>query len=122
MEVFMIRLITCIKRKTDITPRKFRGYWDDPQFEILLDNLVSLLEPFRISRKLTLQVSANIRIMQARKSKEPYDAVIEWWFESASQLAPLLSRPEAHAALKEMMKYQSQFVDIAKSPSFFTEA
>jgi hypothetical protein len=118
----MIRLITCIKRKTDITPRKFRDYWNDPQFEILLDNLVSLLEPFRISRKLTLQVSANIRIMQARKTKEPYDAVIEWWFESASQLAPLLASPEAHAALKEMMKYQSQFVDIAKSPSFFTEA
>jgi hypothetical protein len=122
MEVFMIRLITCITRKTDITPRKFRGYWDNPQFEILLDNLVSLLEPFRISRKLTLQVGANIRIMQARKTKEPYDAVIEWWFESASQLGPLLARPEAHAALKEMMKYQGQFIDLSKSPSFFTEA
>jgi hypothetical protein len=118
----MIRLLTCIKRKKDITPREFRNYWDDPQFGILLDNLVSLLEPFRISRKLTLQVSANIKIMQARNSKELYDAVIEWWFESASQLTPLLARPEAHAALKEMMKYQSQFVDIAKSPSFFTEA
>jgi hypothetical protein len=118
----MIRLITCVKRKTDITPRKFRDYWNDPQFEILLDNLASLLEPFRISRKLTLQVGANIRIMQARKSKEPYDAVIEWWFESASQLAPLLAKPEAHAALKEMMKYQSQFIDLSQSPSFFTEA
>ena len=117
----MIRLVTCIKRKKEITPKKFRDYWNDPHFEILLDNLVSLLEPFRISRKLTLQVSANIRIMQARKT-EPYDAVIEWWFESASQLAPLLARPEAHAALKAMMKYQSQFVDIAQSPSFFTEA
>ncbi len=60
--------------------------------------------------------------MQARKSKEPYDAVIEWWFESASQLGPLLAKPEAKAALKEMMKYQTQFVDISQSPSFFTEA
>ena len=118
----MIRLITCIKRRKEITPKKFRDYWNDPHFEILLDNLVSLLEPFRVTRKLTLQVSANMRIMQARKSKEPYDAVIEWWFESASQLGPLLARPEAKAALKEMMKYQTQFVDIAQSPSFFTEA
>ena len=118
----MIRLITCIKRKKDISPKKFRDYWNDPQFEILFDRLVSVLEPFRISRKLTLQVGANVRIMQARKSKEPYDAVIEWWFENASQLAPLLGTPEAKAAINEMMKYQSQFVDFNLSPAFFTEA
>jgi hypothetical protein len=118
----MIRLITCIKRKQDISHKKFRDYWNDPKFEVLLDNLVSLLEPFRISRNLTLQVGANVRIMQARKTKEPYDAVIEWWFESASHLAPLLGKPVAHAAIKEIMNYQSQFVDFNMSPSFFTEA
>jgi hypothetical protein len=117
----MIRLITCVKRKKNISPKKFREYWNDPQFEILLDRLVTLLEPFRLSRKLTLQVSANIRIMQARKSLQPYDAIIEWWFESATQLAPFLATPEARAALKEMMNYQSQFVDFTMSPSFFTE-
>jgi hypothetical protein len=117
----LIRLITCIKRKKDISSKKFREYWNDPEFEILFDKLVTLIEPFRISRKLTLQVGANIRIMQAKKTKEPYDAVIEWWFESANQLAPLLATPEAHTALKELMKYQSQFVDFKMSPSFFTE-
>jgi hypothetical protein len=118
----MIRLITCIKRKADLSPKEFRDYWDDPQFKLLFDRVASLLEPLKLSRKLTLQVSANIRIMQSRKTKEPYDAVIEWWFNSASQLAPLIAKPEAHAALKEMMKYQSQFVDFGISPSFFTEA
>lgn len=118
----MIRLITCIKRKKDISPKKFRDYWNDPQFEILFNRLVSILEPFRLSRKLTLQVSANVRIMQARKSLQPYDAIIEWWFENANQLAPLLTTPEAQASLKEMMKYQSLFVDFKQSPSFFTEA
>jgi hypothetical protein len=117
----MIRLITCIKRKKDISPKKFREYWNDPQFEVLLDKLVTLLEPFRISRKLTLQVSANVRIMQARKSLQPYDAIIEWWFESATQLAPFLATPEARAGLKELMKYERQFVDFEQSPSFFTE-
>ena len=118
----MIRLITCIKRKKDLSPKKFIDYWNDPQFEILFDRIVSLLEPFSLSRKLTLQVSANIRIMQAKKSMEPYDAVIEWWFEGANQLAPLLAKPEARSALKEMIEYQSQFVDFTMSPSFFTEA
>jgi hypothetical protein len=118
----MIRLITCIKRKKDISPKEFRSFWNKREFEILFDRLVSLLEPARISRKLTLQVSANVRIMQARKSLQPYDAIIEWWFESAVRLAPLLESPEARASLKEMMKYQSQFVDFKQSPSFFTEA
>jgi hypothetical protein len=117
----MIRLITCIKRKKDISPKKFREYWNDPQFEILLDRLVSLLEPVKLSRKLTLQVSANVRIMQARKSLQPYDAIIEWWFESATRLALFLATLKARAALKGMMNYQSQFVDFEQSPSFFTE-
>ena len=118
----MIRLITCIKRKEGISSEEFRDYWNDPQFEILFDRVVSVMEPFRLSRKLTLQVSANIRIMQARKTKQPYDAVIEWWFESASKLGPRLETPEAHTELKELMKYQRQFVDFKMSPSFFTEA
>jgi hypothetical protein len=118
----MIRLITCIKRKKDISSEEFRDYWNDPQFKILLDRIVSLLKPLKLSCKLTLQISANIGIMQARKTKEPYDAVIEWWFESASQLTPLLEKPEAQTALKELMKYQRQFVDFTMSPSFFTEA
>jgi len=118
----MIRLITCIKRKKDISPKEFRDYWNNPQFEILFDRLVSFLEPVRLSRKLTLQVSTNVRIMQARKSLRPYDAIIEWWFENAGRLAPLLETPEARASIREMMKYQSLFVDFKQSPSFFTEA
>jgi hypothetical protein len=118
----MIRLITCVKRKKGISSEEFRNFWNDPQFEILFDRLVSLLQPLKLSRKRTLQVSANITIMQAKKTKEPYDAIIEWWFESASKLAPLLETPVAHTALKEMMKYQDQFVDLQMSPSFFTEA
>jgi len=118
----MIRLITCIKKKEDLTTKEFRDYWNDPQFELLFDRVVSLLEPYAVSRKLTLQVSANIKIMQTRKTKEPYDAVIEWWFNSAGRLAPLLAKPETHAALNELMKYQSRFVDFKASPSFFTEA
>jgi hypothetical protein len=118
----MIRLITCIKKKKGISPKEFRNYWNDPQFEVLLDTFLAILEPSSQSRKLTLQVSANIRIMQAMKTTEPYDAVIEWWFESANHLAPLLAKPEAHTALKELVKYQSRFIDFTISPSFFTEA
>jgi hypothetical protein len=118
----MIRLITCIKRKKDISPKEFRSYWNNREFEILFDRLVPLLEPVRLSRKLTLQVGANVRIMQARKSLQPYDAIIEWWFESAVRLTPLLGTPEARASLREMMRYQSLFVDFKQSPSFFTEA
>jgi hypothetical protein len=118
----MIRLIICIKKKKGVSFKKFREYWNSPEFENIMDRLAALLELSRVSRKLTLQVSANIRIMQAMKTTEPYDAVIEWWFESANHLAPLLAKPEAHTALKELVKYQSRFIDFTISPSFFTEA
>jgi len=38
----MIRLVTCIKRKEGISPKKFREYWNDPQFDILFERLFTL--------------------------------------------------------------------------------
>lgn len=53
----------------------------------------------KFARSLSLQVGANIRIMKSRGSDEPYDGIMEWWRESASQLAPLLDSPQSQRVI-----------------------
>jgi hypothetical protein len=60
--------------------------------------------------------------MESRGSDEPYDGIIEWWWQSATQLAPLLDTPQAQSLILEIQAYQKQFADFDWSPSFFTEA
>jgi len=118
----MIRLITCVRKKKDISYQEFRQYWESPPFAELMDKAVNTLRPVRHARCLSLQVGANIRIMESRGSNEPYDGIIEWWWESAVQLAPLLDLPQSQDVIHEIRAFQLQFVDFESSPSFFTEA
>ena len=118
----MIRLITCVRKKKSMSYQDFRQYWESSAFSELMDKAVAVLKPNRHDRNLSLQVGANVKLMESRGSEEPYEGVIEWWWESAAQLGPLLDTPQAQGLILEMRAFQEQFVDFASSPSFFTEA
>jgi len=118
----MIRLITCIRKKKDMSYQDFRQNWESPAFSELMGKAVAVLRPARHAHNLSLQVGANIKIMESRGSDEPYEGIIEWWWESAAQLEPLLDTPQAQGVILEMRAFQEQFVDFSSSPSFFTEA
>lgn len=118
----MIRLITCVRKKKDMPYEEFRRYWESPAFSALMDKAVDVLKPVRHAWSLTLKVGANIKLMESRGSDEPFDGIIEWWWESAVQLAPLLNTPQAQGVILEIRTLQSQFVDFESSPSFFTES
>lgn len=118
----MIRLITCVRRKKEISHGEFRRFWESSEFSELMKKIADTIKPVRHARSLSLQVGANIRIMESRGSDEPYDGIMEWWWESASQLAPLLDSPQSQGVILEMRAFQAQFVDFGASPSFFTEA
>lgn len=38
----MIRFINCLKAKPGMTPGDFRRWWDDPQFEALIQRVANL--------------------------------------------------------------------------------
>jgi hypothetical protein len=118
----MIRFINCVRKKEDISHQEFRTYCNDPKFRALFDKLISQVKPKRFERKLTLQVEMNLRIMEERGGTEPFDGIIEWWWDNASELSSTLEKPETKAALEEMKLFQNQFMDFERSSAFFTEA
>jgi hypothetical protein len=118
----MVRFINCVRKKDDVSMNEFRERWSSPEFAALTDRMVALTGAKDFRKNLTLQVEANVWVMEERGSGLPYDGVMEYWWENAVALVAVLNTPEGQALIDEMKSFQSGFVDPAGSTAFFTEA
>ena len=117
----MIRHIKCIRKNPDLSDEEFRTFWNAPEYEDLNQQLVTLTKSIRHTRNLALKVAATQRIIADREFIDPFDAVIEVWWEAASQLMELYDTPEAQQLRKIISDYENQFIDTSRSTAFFTE-
>jgi len=117
----MIRFISCIKRRDDVSIEEFRHFWNSLAFDELQERVSRVLGANRFQHSLTLAVEANDLIMDERGLAEPFDGLIEYWWEQARDVLRLAESPEGRSALQDMRKYQAHFVDFAHSHAFFTE-
>lgn len=118
----MIRLIKCLRKKPDLPDEEFRAFWNAPEFEDLNQQVVKLGEAVRYSRNLSLKVEATRRVIDDRGFIDPFDAVIEIWWEDASQLMELYDTPEAQELRTKIADYENRFIDKFRSTAFFTES
>ena len=118
----MVRFIHCIKKREDISQAEFRDYWNSEGFDELIGRTVSVTGAVRNSKSLTLQVEANLILRNARGTAEPFDGIIEYFWDNAAALMDIYATEEVQAILQEMTEYQARFVDAARSTGFFTEA
>jgi len=73
------------------------------------------------NKNLALKVQATYELIEARGIGEPYDAVLEYWWNDARDLQEKYESPEARSLFEEMKNYQAQFIDMSRSTAFFTE-
>ena len=118
----MIRLITCLKRRDDISPEEFRRLWTDATFDELIARMVALTGAERYAKNLTLGVEANVLLMQERGLAEPFDGIVEFWWHDAAHFDDLFNSEERKALMQEMQTCQRRFADLSASASFFTES
>jgi hypothetical protein len=118
----MIRLITCLKRRDDVSAEDFRRHWQEAAFDDLIARIVALTGAERCAKNLTLSVAANTLLMQERGLAEPFDGIIEYWWHDAANFDELYNSEERKALMQEMQDYQGRFVDPAASAAFFTES
>ena len=120
----MIRFISCIRKLEGVTQEEFREYWDDPLFDDLIRKNTAIFRAKSVAKNLTLMVPINFEIRHARDSQIPFEGVIEYWWEKATDLPNMekaLVCGESKVCLDELSKYQNQFIDIKRSHFFFTE-
>jgi len=118
----MIRYVFCVRKRADVDEDSFRRFFSGSELESLLGESISVLQPAREARSLTLKVAFNAELMERRGTAEPFDAVMEYWWANADQLFRRLSTPEADRAMQELNAYLHQFIDFGGSHAFFTEA
>ncbi len=111
----------CIRKKPDLSDQEFRAFWNAPEFEDLNQQVATLAKAVGYSRNLTLKVEATHRIIDDRGFADPFDAVIEFLWEDASELMELYGTPEAQELREKIADYENQFIDRSRSTAFFTE-
>jgi hypothetical protein len=117
----VIRYINCLRKKPGMSDAEFRKYWCNDRFNELVGQVAALSSAVRHAKNLALRVQATERLIQDRGIGEPYDGLIEYWWQDASQLMDKYQSPEVAALLQDMSAYQAQFIDLSRSTAFFTE-
>jgi hypothetical protein len=118
----MIRFINCVRRRADISSEEFRQFWNDPKFDAIINRVVVYTGAAGHVKDLTLMVEANVLMRERRAFGEPFDGVLEYSWNDASQLHSVLNSEQCSLLMQAMLEYQKQFVDLEKSCAFFTEA
>ncbi|MDH3691846.1 MAG: EthD domain-containing protein [Gammaproteobacteria bacterium] len=117
----MIRYINCFTKDPALSTQDFRAYWQSAEFDELIKKVAKFTSAVRYSKNLTLQVSMGEHLASDRGLAQPYDGIVEYYWESAQHLPNIYASGEGQALSEEAILYQSQFIDLANSTAFFTD-
>ncbi len=117
----MIRYINCFRKLPELSDEDFRDYWQGAEFGDLLKQVGDLTGALRYTRSLTLKVNMGEELLTDRGLSQPYDGILEYYWESASHLPKIYASPEARELSERMAHFQADFIDLAHSTAFFTE-
>ena len=90
----MIRYMHCVKRKENISIEDFRQFWNSKLLNNKLTELKQKLQPIKIRKSLTLQVSLNDFFQEERGSLDAFDAIYEVYFESGQKVMDIFNNEE----------------------------
>ena len=117
----MIRFVHCVKRRPEVLLEDFRAFWTGQAFNRLLEELALQTGALRWQTSLTLNIDANLQLMAERGSGEPFDAMLEIWWDRARELQDLGADPEIRRLQQAIEDSQAPFVDFRQSRRFFTD-
>jgi EthD domain len=114
----MIKLMQCIRRKPQLSVAEFRQHWD--RYKEAWLELAKLSEARRMVTSIGLDIDLNASIQLARGTREPFDGVLEIWWESGDHVDRCIQNPALQGKLASMRRFQEEFIDLASSSIFFT--
>ena len=117
----MVKFIRCIRRRDDITADEFRRYWNDERYSGALAGIAKAAGAQRCVMDLTLRIAANAQLIEREGLGNPYDGVVEFWFDSPQVLAGALDSDEVRAIGRPFRELEAKFVDHADSKEFIVD-
>ncbi|HEX3367071.1 EthD domain-containing protein [Phenylobacterium sp.] len=116
----MIKLTFCLIRAPHLSREAFQHYWFNTHGPLV----ASVAEDLQIRRYVqahSLPADVNTEVRAARAAPAEYDGVAELWFDSLEAVAANAQRPEARAAGALLLEDERRFIDLSKSPLWWSE-
>lgn len=118
----MIRFISCLRRKTEISQAEFQRFWESDELDSLVMRMAEAIGADHYTKKRTLVVDANVQIQRIRGGADPFDGIIEYWFSGpVAGLEEIFAIDANRELMEQMNACQSRFADLSRSCGFFTE-
>ncbi len=113
----MIRLIQCVRRKPELSVDEFRRHWQN--YQQAYKELAVATEARRFAVSFGLKIPYNASIQEMRGTLEPFDAILEVWWDSGAQLDGIEERPDIGQRIDDTRRMQAEFMDLEASSIFF---
>ena len=116
----MVKLIFCLRRRTDVSEEEFHRYWRH-EHGPLVTRHAGVLGIRRYVQLHTVPGPLNDVLATSRHTPAAYDGVAELWFDDADAFATSAGSAEGRAAAAELARDEERFIDHSRSPLFVTE-
>ena len=120
----MIKMIYCVKRRSDIDVEEFYRYWLEKHGPLVKKHTKELKikkyvqsHTFQDTNKMPL----NKMFQKSRHTLDAFDGVAELWWDSIDDLMAAGATPEGADAGQMLLEDEQNFIDSSRSCIFFTE-
>ena len=117
----MIKLIFCVKRRSDVSRTDFYDYWLNQHGPLVKSkasdlNIVKYVQSHTVNPELGSSISSNRGMLQ-----EGFDGVAELWWTDLESLLSVNGSEAGKIAGKVLAEDEAKFIDMEASTIFFTE-
>lgn len=113
----MIKLIMCLRRRSDLTREQFQDYWLNQHGPFFQKNAGAMRSKKYVqSHTLDSPLTAGMR--DARGMQPDYDGVAEVWFSSEEDLMEAMSSTEGEQLSAALLEDEKNFIDHSQSSAF----
>ena len=116
----MIKLVYCIRKRSDITPEAFYDYWLHTHGPKVRD-VAKAIGATRYVQSHTILPELNQTFKDGRGLAPPYDGITEVWFETLEVMQAASGTEDGLAASRLLVDDESTFIDFSQSRVFMTE-
>ena len=106
----MIKLVYCIRKRSDIDSQSFYRYWRE-EHGPLVRSVAEAIGACRYVQSHTVLPELNARMLESRKLQVPYDGITEVWWESEAALEQGMSSSAGIDAQRKLIEDESRFID-----------
>lgn len=116
----MIKLVYCVKKRSDLSDEEFHDYWLNKHGP-LVRKLGPDLKVLRYVQSHTMPLEVHDIVKATRGLGDIYDGLAELWWESLDTFIDAYSSPEGMDADAALREDEAKFIDFPASCIFFTE-